>query len=188
MIGGESVLALVASHGLWLIAPLALLEGPIVTVLSGWLAGQGALSLWAVVPVVVAADLAGDAILYALGRRGPDALPGWLRRRWQPRRAQVVAMARHFRSHGGRTLLTAKLTHVAGLPVMLAAGAARMPLASFLVYSLLGTIPKCAAFLAVGWTFGAAWQRIDGWLWWGGLGMAALLAAGAVVLIRRSPA
>ena len=41
----ETVIALIQAYGLWVLAPFAILEGPIVTVVASYLAHQGALNL-----------------------------------------------------------------------------------------------------------------------------------------------
>ena len=50
------LLALVHQYGLAILAPLALIEGPIVSILGGYLAGHGLVSLPALLVVVIAAD------------------------------------------------------------------------------------------------------------------------------------
>ena len=58
MFGLDTVIALIASHGLWLVGGLALIEGPIVSVLSTWLAANGMFDLWPLGAVLLAGDLA----------------------------------------------------------------------------------------------------------------------------------
>lgn len=177
MIGAEGALGLVAAHGLWLLLPVAILEGPIVTVLAGWLAHEGAFNVWAAYGIVIVADLVGDVAVHQVGRHGGSVLPAWLRRRLAADPERVAALVGHFRDRGGRTVVIAKVTHVAGLPVMAAAGAAGMPLRAFLGWSLLGQVPKSGAFLLLGWFFGSAWSRIDG-----AIGAASLILAGVAVV------
>ncbi|WP_244271050.1 hypothetical protein [Thioclava nitratireducens] len=60
MIGLETLTALMAKHGLAVIAPIAVLEGPIVTVIAAWLASQNLFSVWSVSVIVILADVVGD--------------------------------------------------------------------------------------------------------------------------------
>ena len=67
---------LISNHGIAILAPLALIEGPIVTVIAAFLAREGLLALWQVVACVILADVAGDVLHYGVGRgvlawRGP---------------------------------------------------------------------------------------------------------------------
>lgn len=161
--------ALIRDYGLLVIAPLALLEGPLVSVASGYLAKAGLVPLQRVFAVLVLADLAGDLVLYWIGRQGRAglALP-WLARIGVTRRRLSGAL-RAFRRNGGRLLVLGKLTHSAGFAVLLAAGMARMPVARFLVLNTVATVPKTAACVAVGWWFGAVTDRVGHWLAGGAL-------------------
>ncbi|MEZ5722460.1 MAG: hypothetical protein R3D59_13060 [Paracoccaceae bacterium] len=123
MFGLEMVTALLAKHGLILVAPVAVLEGPIVTVIAAWLATRGVFPLWAVALVVVAADLVGDLLLYALGRWGRAVVPTRFLDRLGLGAARLEALAGHFEVKGGRTLLFGKITHSVGFAVLVAAGA-----------------------------------------------------------------
>ena len=49
--------------------------------------------------------------------------------------------------------------------MLLSAGAARIPLWLFLKFNLLATLPKSGLLLLLGVFAGAAWRRIDLWLW-----------------------
>ena len=94
-------------------------------------------------------------------------------------------MIGHFEEKGGRTLLFGKLTHVAGLPILVAAGAARMPYPIFLGYNFLGTLPKTAVFAALGWCFGSAWQRIDGGIFYASILATVVLTAWVIGRLRK---
>lgn len=164
MLGLETVAALIGKYGLALVAPVAVIEGPIVTVIAAWLASTGRLDLWAVIAVVILADLFGDFLAYALGRWGLARLPEGWRRRLGLRPARLRGLADHFSRKGGRTLILGKLTHSMGFAVLVAAGTARMRLGHFLWYNLLGTVPKSLFFVGVGYGFGSAYTRIDHWI------------------------
>ncbi len=160
----DGALHLLQTEGLWLLFPLAMVEGPIVTVLAAYLARLGELNIVAVYAVVVAADLVGDAVFYTVGRSGL----GWVPQRWRTRlgldpKRQVV-LEDHFRQSGARTLLVGKLTHSAGMIVLLAAGASRMRFLPYMFWNLVATIPKSLFFLIVGYTLGYAYTSIDSYL------------------------
>ena len=177
MVGLEVVTALLAKYGLVLVAPIAVLEGPIVTVIAAWLATRGFFPLWALALVVIAADLIGDLLFYALGRWGRGVLPPRLLDRFGLGAARLDALAAHFEVKGGRTLLFGKFTHSIGFAVLVAAGAGRMKLGQFLFFNLLGTVPKSLFFVALGYGFGAAYARIDHWISRASLVMLAVIVA-----------
>lgn len=164
MITLDAVVELVRTHGLLLLVPLSVLEGPIVTVIAGYLASLGLLSLGGALAVVVAGDLVGDTLLYLAGRKGIKRIPLRWRNRLGLKPERVATLGAHFDLHGGRTLVLGKITHSAGAAILVAAGMARMPYAAFLMWNLLATLPKSAAFLALGYGFGAAYAQIDTWI------------------------
>lgn len=161
-----STISAIGAQGLPVLVPMAIVEGPIVTIVAGWLAKLGLISVWGAIAALVMADLIGDSILYLIGRRGVARLPERWRRRLGLTDARLAQVAEHFRRHGPRTLVLGKLTHTAGALVLVTAGSARMPVLSFLWWNLLATIPKTAVFFLIGWLFGAALPDVENALFW----------------------
>lgn len=162
----ESLEALIRAHGLLIMTPLAILEGPVVTVIAGYFARLGYLSLTGIFAVVMAVEVFGDLLFYSLGRWviGADGKPPrWLIRLGltQERLEKVVSS---FGSKGGRILVTGKLTHSAGALVLTAAGMARMPLMPFMFYNIIAAIPKTLFLMAIGWLFGDMLAEVNSWL------------------------
>ncbi len=178
----DDIAALVSQHGLLILTPLALLEGPVVTVIGAWLASLGLLDLRAVLICVVLADLAGDCLTYAAGRWLPGRVSPRLAARFGLRRGRIVRLARAFRTRGIRIIVLGKLSHAAGFAVLLAAGIARMPFGQFFVANLLATLPKSAVLAAIGYTFGAAVEHVSQGL---AIWSLAALTLGAIWLVLR---
>lgn len=164
MFGLDALLALLTKHGLLMLAPIAVLEGPIVTVIAAWLASQHLFDLWRVSLIVILADLVGDFLLYALGRWGLHRVPPKWRDRLGLRRGRLCKLGDNFRQRGTGILIFGKLTHSIGAPILVAAGVARMPLWRFLRVNACATIPKSLAFVALGYSLGAAYSQIDTWI------------------------
>lgn len=185
MIDLTTIQDLIAAHGLWVVAPIAVLEGPIVTVISSWLAQQGLFDLPRLIAVLVVADLVGDAILYAVGRWGLHRLPAHWLRRIGLREGRIRLMSRRFDHQGGRILAFGKLTHAAGAAVLVAAGLARMPFGAFLFFNTLATIPKTLAFVALGYLIGHAYRLINLWISNASIALLILIAIGAAFWMLR---
>lgn len=186
MLNLDAVMALIQAYGLWILAPFAIIEGPIATVLAAYLAHGGYMNVAAVYMVCVLGDLIGDAILYLLGRYGAGRLPDGITQRLGMTQARKLAMTQHFTAKGGRTLILAKITHSAGLPVLIASGMAQMNFPLYLWYNLLGTLPKTAALVLIGYYFGAAYGLIDAYIYRISLGLLALfLLGGGYYMWRR---
>jgi membrane protein DedA with SNARE-associated domain len=181
----DAVRQIIETHGYVLLFPLAIIEGPIVTVIAAFLAAQGYLAIVAVYAIVILADLVGDTILYVAGRFANTAVL----QRWGARiGASPERMARlrnHFEMHGGKTLVIGKLTHSAGFAVLLAAGASSMPFLRFIWYNLLATIPKSLVFALIGYLLGAYYNTIDSYIYRGSIVLLALaIIVGFFLLMR----
>ncbi|WP_370675104.1 DedA family protein [Pleomorphomonas sp. PLEO] len=183
MIDHTTLVSMMSSYGLWVLTPLAVIEGPIVTVIAGYLVSLSILSLWQVIVCVIVADILGDCMLYFVGRLALGSLSPTWRDRLGLSRRRMFSLMRGFRRHGTRILVAAKLTHAAGFAALTAAGAARMPFAAFLIANTLAGIPKCLFFVALGYLFGNAYETIGSWLSGEAAILLALLTLGAVAII-----
>lgn len=183
MVSLDSIVGLIQTYGLWLLFLLAIVEGPIVTVIAAYVAALGKLDIYAVYVVLVIADLVGDTAYYYIGRFGP----GWLPKRWQAKLGMNAQRQRdleqHFDGHGGKTLVIGKLTQSAGLFILIAAGASKMPLAKFLLFNLIATLPKTLALILVGYSLGYAYKTIDSYLFRASIIVLVLMVIAALVWI-----
>jgi len=191
-----------AVYGYAALLPLAVIEGPAVTVFAAFLAAEGMFSLAAVYAIVVLGDLIGDVLYYAVGRwmiggwtRGramdrPGGRDGDRRRQhgahWVARlRRRVGALAPRIRTRAGAMLLFGKLTHSAGFAVLLAAGVAHVPMRRFLAFNLLGTLPKSLVLVLVGYWFGKLYASLQGDLQIAGMVGFVLVGSALLLLARR---
>jgi membrane protein DedA with SNARE-associated domain len=155
---------IVIKYGYAALLLATVVEGPVATIIGAFLASQGLLNIAFVYAVSVGGDLTGDLIYYGIGRSGRIA--------WRPRPShgfkrrwfRVLTLARQLRTNAGRMLLFGKFTHSAGFLILLTAGAIRVPMTAFLGYNLLGTLPKSALFIVIGYYFCAAYNRLDSYL------------------------
>ena len=146
-----SLLGFLSVYTYWVIFPIAIIEGPIVTILSGFLVSQGQLNFFLAFLTIILADLTGDVLYYMIGRFSRKAAKAVHRNK----------LDNHFLEHGRKTLLIGKLAHGTGSIVLVAAGVARMPFAEFMLYNLLPTLPKTLILLIVGYYFGGAYNQIN---------------------------
>ncbi len=179
----------IAVYGYLALLPLAVIEGPAVTVLAAFLAAQGMFDVAGVYAIVVLADLLGDGLYYAVGRwagrRWARQRPAALGGDWAARlRRRIEVLAPRIRTRAGAMLLFGKLTHSAGFAVLLAAGAARVPFGRFLAFNLLGTLPKSLVLVLLGYWFGKLYAPLQGELRIVGV-VGFLLAGSALLLMAR---
>lgn len=140
------------AYGGALILPLAVVEGPIVSVVAGFLAARGYFDWYWALSWLVCGDLIGDAIYYWVGRGGTRLAR--LGRRLGVRGTISPELQQDLRRHSGKMLLIGKWTHSIGWLVLIGSGMLRLPLARFLLINLLATVPKSTVLLGLGYFAG----------------------------------
>lgn len=146
---------LLYSYSYYILFPLVVIEGPIVTIIVGFLASLGFLNPWIAYPVIVAGDLGGDVLYYCAGR-------WWLRSAFRriltyfnANLAKVQKMEEALRKHKGKVLFFGKLSHLFGVFILFIAGHAEVPFGEYLFFNFLATLPKSLILLLVGYFFGS---------------------------------
>jgi membrane protein DedA with SNARE-associated domain len=166
----------------WLLAyryailfPLVIIEGPIVTILAGFLASLGQLNLFICYPLIVVGDVIGDVFMYLQGRWGGKPVIERWGHHFGIKPEMIVRLEEHFKNRPGKTLVLGKISHFFGGPILIAAGMARMKFSKFLWFNVLGTLPKSLILLLVGFYFGQAYSKFDKFLTFAGWAAAALI-------------
>ncbi len=188
MISLASILSLLLHYKYALLFPIAFVEGPIVSVLGGFLASSGHLNIYAVFGVVLLGDLTADTLYYALGRFGGVRIIGKYGRYLRIQDDQVKSLEAHFQKHAGKTLFAGKFAHSLGSVVLFAAGIGRVPYRKFFVLNLLSASLKSAILVLVGYYFGYAYHRINDYLNYAAyifLGLAAVLVIIYLLAVHR---
>lgn len=173
------------AYGGVLVLPLAVIEGPVVSVVTGFVVARGYLDWYWALCLLVCGDVLGDAIYYWIGRRGgtPLARIG----RIVGLRGGISPELRHeLRQHAGKMLLIGKWTHAIGAVVLIGSGVLRVPLPRFLLINLLATIPKSAMLLGLGYFAGQNYPLIERHVLLTTMLLAAIGMAAAAVVLRRT--
>lgn len=185
IISSQAWVGLVGHYGYLAVFVLSFVEGPLVTIFAAALAAQGLLQLWPVYGMVLAGDITGDLAYYAAGRWVIAPLAQRAGYRTGTLASRVERLRRHLHERVGRVLLFGKLTHSAGFIILLASGAARVRLAAYLFYNLLGTVPKAALLMAVGYFFGRFYTEVGGPFKTVSVAVFVIVLAAVFFLVRR---
>ncbi len=146
---------LIFRYSYLILFPLVVVEGPIVTLIAGFLVALGFLDFVPTYFTIVAGDLAGDILYYAAGRwwlkSTVDKVFAFLR----IDKDKITKLETSLKTHKGKVLFFGKLSHAIGGVILFAAGKAKVPFKDFLKFNLLATLPKSLILLAVGYYFGS---------------------------------
>ena len=175
-----TVISWLATYRYAILFPLVIIEGPIVTILVGFMASLGQFNIVICYPLIVVGDIIGDVFMYLQGRwGGKPAILKW-GYHFGIKPEVIVRLEEHFKHHPGKTLIFGKISHFFGGPVLIAAGMARMKLSKFLWFNFLATLPKSLVLLLIGFYFGEAYVKLDKFLTFAGLAAGLLVALCAV--------
>ena len=165
------LLELVANYGVWIYGILFLivfaetglvvtpfLPGDSLLFAAGALAATGALNLWLVALLLLAAAISGDAVNYAVGRS--VGLRVIELARTDPRWGRVINPAYIARAHefferrGGKAVVLARFVPIVRTFVPFVAGVAEMSYSAFAFYNVTGAVAWVSICIGAGYLFG----------------------------------
>ena len=166
---------------LLLLALATLLSENLACVAAGLLVGRGTLAFWPAAGACLAGIVAGDLLLFLLGR--------WVGRpalrvaplRWIVHEADVTRSSRWFARRGVWIVLTSRFMPGTRLPTYVAAGLSQTPLAPFLLVFVVASAFWVLVLVGVSAIFGG--QLLDWFSRYGRLGGGAFLAALLVLYV-----
>ncbi|MBU1137244.1 DedA family protein [Patescibacteria group bacterium] len=160
----EQIIPWLVRYKYFAIFPLAFFEGPIITIIAGFLASLGYINFLTAYLVIVVADEASDLMYFWIGEKGGRKFIN----RWGHylgiAQKQAVSLEKYFGRHGGKMLFLGKLLHGIGTVFLVAAGLAKMPFSKFIFYNSLATLLKSIILITIGFYFGQAFMAINAYL------------------------
>ncbi|OGM83810.1 hypothetical protein A2421_01740 [Candidatus Woesebacteria bacterium RIFOXYC1_FULL_43_18] len=148
------IFTLLYAYGGFVLFPLVAIEGPVVTVIAGFLASIGVFRPIPTFLIIIGADLTADILYYSLGRWWLESIFTKLTNLFKIKPQTIDKLEAELKRNKGKVLFFGKLSHVFGLPILIAAGHAKITLPDFIWYNLLAAVPKSLVFFLVGYLLG----------------------------------
>jgi membrane protein DedA with SNARE-associated domain len=160
----------------------------VVLPFSGYLISKGQLNFWVTVAVATVAAIIGSLIDYYIGLKGVEALA---KRRVLGRvlfsKDQLALASKWFDKYGAAIIFLARMIPGIRTLISFPAGAARMPVSKFLVFTIAGCLLWNSILIYVGYYLGSNWAEVAGFSHYIIIAVIAALAALIVVyLVMRS--
>lgn len=172
----DIIVGWLAAYRYAVLLPIAIAEGPIISVIAGFLVSIGQMNFGIAFGLLVLGDVIGDFGLYSIGRWGGVKLIEKYGRRFGVTPARVEKLETFFEKHAAKTLLFGKWGHAFGFPILVSAGVAKEPPLQFGLISVGGTIPKTFILMFLGFYFGSSYGLIDHYFTYFAIGTVALVA------------
>lgn len=164
-ISPQDLLSILEHYKYWLVFPIAVFEGPIISVISGFLVHLKHFNIYIIYPLLIIADLVGDSLYYLIGRFGGRSITFKKFGKYFGYNDEYERyIEEHFVKHPAKTLLSAKFTHGLGGTVQATAGIARMDYFQFIKWNLIGQVPKSLVLIIIGYYLGESYEKINGYL------------------------
>ena len=144
---------LLLQYKYWVLFPIALVEGPIITVFAGAAISLGYLGWVPSIIIISLGDIIGDIGHYYIGLWGGKFFIKKYGKYIGLKESHIVYMEKVLGNHPGKSLLLGKLAHGAGGALLVAAGMVKMSIKKFIYWNTLGTIPKTIGLLVLGFYF-----------------------------------
>ncbi|MDI6778171.1 MAG: DedA family protein [Patescibacteria group bacterium] len=156
---------------------LMILEGPIVTIISAFLASMGFFNVFIVFILSVAGDVIGDIILYFIGYFGGPAITKKAQKFLKVKDSVVEKLKAKFHENSAKIVFYVKSTTGLSYITFITAGSLRMKLSKFVTFSILGGLVWSSLLVVIGYFFGYAAERISDYIKYAGV----IIFAGAVI-------
>lgn len=172
---GQHIFQFLSQYGYWIMLPLMVVEGPVVTLVGAMLSSLGAFNVFVVFIFSVLGDIIGDVILFGLGYKYGMGFVRNVGKYIGITENLVRKMEKYFSRHGGKTIFAVKSTTGLCWATFVAAGIAKMDFRKFLKNSFYGGIVWSGFLVAMGYFYGYLWREIRDNISW--IGWAITLAA-----------
>lgn len=159
--------ALILTYKYWIILPLAIVEGPIITIIASFLASFGLLNVFAVYPLVLSGDIIGDIIHYFVGRVGGNRIIKKYGHYFKVTEDNIHEVKiNYFNSKNSlwKIITLSKVTHAPSSLIMLVSGILKIDFKQFLLITTVNNIFKVLAFVLIGFFFGKSYLVIENYI------------------------
>lgn len=139
--------------------PLAIIEGPIVAIICGFLVTMGVLNPLLVYVILVIGDIVGDGIIYYIGYSGKRFL-----KYFRVTEEKLEKAKTFFHENHKKAIVMSKLFHGIGFTGLVAAGASHVPYKRYFKTCTLISMIQSVIMIIIGILFGHAYVQIGKYL------------------------
>lgn len=141
--------------------PAAIVEGPIVAVISGFLSSIGQLNFAIAYVLLILADTVSDSGLYFMGKYGNGKIPVKILEFFGIDKLRMESMEKLIKKHPKRMILTGKVLHGIGAVILFTAGYVNYSFRDYIFINIIITFFKSLLMMLIGYYFGRAYSSIN---------------------------
>ena len=131
---------------------------------AGFLASQGYLNIWLLVPLAILATIVGDSVGFWFGTKvGPKIF--YREDSWFFHKKHLIRAKQFYEQHGKKAIILARFMPVLRTLAPILAGVGQMNYRVFLAYNIIGGLLWAGGVTLIGFTLGSVIPGIDRYLW-----------------------
>ena len=163
-----------------ILMPLAIIEGPIIAVICGFLITLGVFNPLFVYLILVIGDIVGDGMVYYIGYSGKKLL-----KYFKITEEKLEKAKTYFHENHNKAIIISKLVHGIGFTGLIAAGASHVPYKRYLKTCGLISVIQSAVMMIIGALFGHAYVQIGKYLNYYAAGVSVIILVILLIIIIR---
>ncbi len=160
----DHIITFISQYGYLPLFLIAIIEGPIIIIIGGFLASIHVLNIYVVYVIAVLGDVIGDAIYYWIGRRGRKSILPKYGKYLGATEERLKRAEDHYGKHLLKTILLSKLSQVGITTMIVLAGVTKVDFRKFMGIIFLVSLVKGLVFTLIGYYFGSSYQVIGKYL------------------------
>lgn len=160
----DNLIVLLETYKYLMLIPLAIIEGPIISVIAGFLVTMNIFNPWIVYLIIIMGDLVGDTMYYSIGRFGQKMLLKRFEKFFGITEKKYNEAKEFFNIHRIKTVVLSKIIHGVGFTGLIVAGSMKVSYVKYILLCLITTLFQAALFLIIGILFGHAYVQIGKYL------------------------
>lgn len=160
----DTIIPFFVQYKYLVILPVAVVEGPVIAIVGGFLISLGYLNYWLTLATLIVGDMIGDSIYYVIGRFGRMSFITKHGHYIGLTLSRIEKIERHFARHPIKTLFFGKFAHGLASITWVAAGMSRVPYRKFIFTNMLSSAIKSGILLLLGFYYGKAYTTFDQYL------------------------
>lgn len=161
----SEITGLLYAHSYLILFPLVVVEGPIATVVAGFLVSLGFMAFIPAYFTVVTGDLGGDILYYLAGRYLLQSKIFALSKKFGTAPQKIKDAEVAIKKNKGKILFFGKITHTIGAPILIAAGILKIAFKDFFWFNFCATLPKSLTLILIGFFFGHSLNLLSKYFW-----------------------
>ena len=161
----EHFYGLITTYKYLFLFPLAVLEGPIVAVFTGFLIKFNQLDLIPTYIVLVLGNVIPDLFYYGVGRWGEKSI--YIQKfikKFSFIKNNFKLIKKLWKEHFKKTVFLSKLAYGLSTPFLISAGLVKVPFPKFISHTIIIDLFDIALFIFLGFVFGKTYNMVSNYI------------------------